>query len=122
MKIYFPFNFPESPRNFMRRSGYAEFNDPNTGITSYTKRFSRDFYPRFHAYLNEDSDLKTYINLHLDQKKPSYAGSSAHNGEYDGEVVEKEANRLEGLMKNQLDNRAQVAEKPKSWLTKLFGK
>ena len=111
----------------MRRAGYAEFNDPNTGIASYTKRLSGDYYPRFHAYLNEDKDLKQFVNLHLDQKKPSYAGSSAHNAEYDGEVLSREARRLEGLVKNQMDNQAsnvrdQKSEDGKGWFARLFGK
>lgn len=93
----------------MRRAGYAEFNDPNTGQTSYVKRLSRDFYPRFHAYVEQDKDNKTSINLHLDQKKPSYAGAHAHNAEYDGGQVAEEGAKLEGLVKNQMDNQAQGA-------------
>ena len=106
----------------MRRAGYGEFNDPNTGITSYTKRLGGDFYPRFHAYLEEDHDYRWSINLHLDQKKASYPGSRAHNAEYDGDLVEAEAARLSGLIKNQMDNKNQVQQNQdkKGFFSRLF--
>ena len=121
MKIPLPFDFDENLRNFMRRAGYAAFNDPNTGKISYTKRLSRDYYPRFHAYIQPDSDNRQSINLHLDQKKPSYPGSSAHNAEYEGVQVEQEGKRLQGLIKNQMDNQKQVSqEEKKGFFAKLF--
>jgi len=52
-------------------------------------------YPRFHIYLKENKKTNEItINLHLDQKKPSYKGVSAHSGEYEGKVVEKEIKRI----------------------------
>jgi len=110
----------------MRRAGYAEFNDPNTGQTSYVRRLQRDFYPRFHVYVETDRDNRKSINLHLDQKKPSYAGAHAHNAEYEGGQVAAEGNRLAGLLKNQMDNQAQAkpaekSEEKKSFWVKLFG-
>lgn len=110
MKIFLPFEFNENLRIFMRRSGYAEFNDPNTGKTSYTKRLAGDYYPRFHVYVNQNKDNKQFLDLHLDQKKASYAGSRAHSGEYEGGRVEEEGKRLEGLIKNQMDNQGQKTE------------
>ena len=64
------------------------------GETSYVRRLSRiQHYPRFHLYLNETPEQLTF-NLHLDQKHASYEGSSAHSGEYDGETVKEEADRI----------------------------
>ena len=40
-----------------------------------------------------------HINLHLDQKRPVYRGTSAHGGEYEGEVVEQEAARIISILK-----------------------
>ena len=40
------------------------------------------------------------IDLHLDQKKPQYKGARAHNGEYDGPVVEREIARIAGWVKH----------------------
>ncbi len=123
MRINLPFDFKENLRIFLRRAGYAEFNDFNSGQTSYTRRLSRDFYPRFHVYAEQDQDNKAFLNLHLDQKKPSYAGAHAHNAEYEGGLVETEGQRLRGLIKNQMDNQSQStkpAEEKKSFWGKLF--
>ncbi|OGY48855.1 MAG: hypothetical protein A3D39_01000 [Candidatus Buchananbacteria bacterium RIFCSPHIGHO2_02_FULL_39_17] len=111
----------------MQRAGYAEHQDFNTRQTSYTKRLAGDFYPRFHVYSEKDHDQRQFLNLHLDQKKPSYAGAHAHNAEYEGDLVEEEANRLQGLIKNQMDNQGQGSEirnqqsDQKGFWEKLFG-
>lgn len=121
MKIFLPFDFKLNPRNFMRRAGYAVFADPNTGKTSYVRRLSGDFYPRFHAYFESDNNNQRFINLHLDQKKPSYPGSSAHSAEYQGAVVEREGRRLEGLIKNEINNQGQKSsEYQKGFWQQLF--
>lgn len=124
MEIEVPFGFQKNFRNFLQRCGYSIFIDPYSRQESYSKRLSRDFYPRFHLYLKE-KEGKIILNLHLDQKKPSYAGAHAHSGEYEGEVVEKETERLKGLIKNQIDNQEQKVHKIKkedkglfSWLFK----
>lgn len=77
----------------MQRAGYAEFRDPNTGETSYTRRLGTHFYPRFHVYIEEQNN-GLRVNLHLDQKQPSYPGFRKHSGEYDGATVEAEMERL----------------------------
>ncbi|MBX4201167.1 hypothetical protein KW786_03530 [Candidatus Parcubacteria bacterium] len=38
------------------------------------------------------------FSLHLDQKKPSYEGSAGHSGDYDGDVVEGEVERIKNLL------------------------
>lgn len=50
-------------------------------------------YPRFHMYLKKEGKAVT-ANIHLDQKKPSYEGSSAHGGDYDSEIIADEARRI----------------------------
>jgi len=94
MKIFIQGKFSENGRNLVRRCGYGEFINPKTGEQSFTRRLGTSIYPQFHLYLNEESDKGIVLNLHLDQKKPTYAGSHAHGGEYDGEVVENEAKRI----------------------------
>jgi len=54
-------------------------------------------YPRFHVFIKEDKN-ELIFNLHLDQKKPSYSGSSAHSGEYEGKVVEEETERIKKIL------------------------
>lgn len=84
----------ESVINLMRRSGYALLGqDPNTAELSFAKRAGGGDYPRFHAYVKKEGGT-IRISLHLDQKKPSYAGSHAHSGEYDGELVGGEMERI----------------------------
>lgn len=56
-------------------------------------------YPRFHLFIEEGKD-KLKFKLHLDQKRPSYEGSTAHSGEYDGEKVKQEAERIKRKLKN----------------------
>lgn len=92
---------PENPEMWLRRAGYVFIPEREDGERSFARRLSRDFYPRFHIYFVERRDEKgeEYIlfNLHLDQKRPGYLGYSRHNAEYDGEVVERELERLKSL-------------------------
>jgi len=99
MRLYFDKNlFKESIRNVLRKCGYAEIYDRQSGNTSYVNRLGAYFYPRFHLYIEDIGD-KLAFNLHLDQKKASYHGQTAHSGEYDEEIVKKEAERLKNILK-----------------------
>ncbi len=93
MKRAFPKLPVASPLAVLRKAGYSPFTDPNTREESFVLRLSGDFYPRMHLYV-EDSGANWSFNLHIDQKKPSYAGTSKHAGEYDGPTVEREMERL----------------------------
>ncbi len=76
--------------SFLRDCNYSSFHD------SYVRVLSASGYPRFHIYVEETKD-EYILNLHLDQKKPSYGKETAHSGEYEGEVVEEEARRIEKI-------------------------
>ena len=78
----------------IKHCGYAEIKDSRTGQTSFVRRLGGYHYPRFHVYLKEDKSGQLFCTLHLDQKKPSYEGAAAHSGEYDGTLVEQEAERI----------------------------
>lgn len=82
------------PRLLLEEAGYHEFRDPNTDKISYVMRLRGGFYPRYHVYINKQSEAGGVFSLHLDQKKASYEGQRAHSGEYDGPLVEEEAARL----------------------------
>lgn len=87
-------SLPSNSRVALQRAGYASFRDPRTGHDSYVRRLGAGFYPRFHLYAEERGDV-LFLNLHLDQKQPSYGGGShAHSGEYEGSIVEQEMQRL----------------------------
>ncbi len=92
----------ETPTTWLRHAGYALISDREAGHISFARRLTRDFYPRFHVYFDEekggDGEERVVFNLHLDQKRPGYEGYSRHNAEYDGEVVENEAARLRNIL------------------------
>lgn len=109
------------PVMVLRRAGYGQVMDRRATEVSYNRRLGSGFYPRFHAYVNAN-----VINLHLDQKQASYEGSSAHSGEYDGETVEAEGQRIIEAMGRLADenqsgeNSSESGEKPSFW-GRLFG-
>jgi len=78
----------------MRATGYHKIHHSGANEQlNFTKSLSQAGYPRFHIYLKENKT--DYIfSLHLDQKKPIYKGVVAHSGDYDGVVVEEEAQRI----------------------------
>jgi len=82
-----------NPEQIVRRAGYGLIYDRRTGQESYVRHLGRMLYPRFHLNVEESAESCSF-NLHLDQKQPSYTGSHAHSGEYDGELVEAEMERL----------------------------
>ncbi|MFH1145675.1 MAG: hypothetical protein V1707_01795 [bacterium] len=97
MKLTFQRQFQDNPRNILLHCGYHEFHPPhNPAAVSYVRVLARSgWYPRFHVYVEEQGNGLT-INLHLDQKKESYAGVHAHSGDYDDSspAVAEEAMRL----------------------------
>ncbi len=100
MKIIF--NQPVlDPEKCILRCGYGKIIDRRMNKISFAKRIHRDFYPRFHVYIMPESG-RTVFDLHLDQKRPIYEGVTAHSGEYDGEVVEREAARVRGVIESLL--------------------
>lgn len=94
-------------RNLLRRAGYA-LHQGRDGQISYTRRLSGGGdYPRFHVYVNaEEPGESMEITLHLDEKKPSYEGYTAHSGQYDGPLVEQEKDRIvqSAIPKENYDN------------------
>lgn len=96
MKIVFTKSSHYFPRQLIRRAGYGEISN-REGQISYVRIFGPGGYPRFHVYL-DITEKDFTVNLHLDQKKPVYSGQTAHNGEYDGDVVEREAGRMKSII------------------------
>ncbi len=90
-------NIKKSINDLMRTIGYKPAFFQKEGEFSIVRQLSRNDYPRFHLYIkNSGTDFN--FDLHLDQKKPSYEGSSGHNGEYEGEIIESEAERIKGFL------------------------
>jgi len=110
----------------MRECGYRLIENPHQGGE---RSFARSlnwghFYPRFHVYLNSLSQ-GLEINLHLDMKKPSYEGTTAHSGEYDGKLVEDEIHRIKSVAEKLIlaEHSALIPkiEKKRSFWNKVFG-
>lgn len=89
--------FKENVYSLMREIGY-HFQERNGEKSELIFVRPSKGYPRFHIYL-KIGDSNLIFNLHLDQKKPIYKGVPAHSGEYEGEVVEKETERIKKLLK-----------------------
>lgn len=80
--------------NLMRDLNYHySGQDEKTGELSFTHPIRGGAFPRFHVFLKQDGETIIF-NMHLDQKAPIYKGSAAHQGEYEGELVEKEKERI----------------------------
>ncbi|MBU4348350.1 hypothetical protein KJ671_02535 [Patescibacteria group bacterium] len=117
-----------SYKNFMRICGYIEiFNPHKNNDVSYARSFdSGHFYPRFHIYIQDLPTQETEINLHLDMKKASYEGVSAHSGEYDGELVSREAKRIKNIsdkfsLEKTVQHQPLGFKKKTSFWRKIFG-
>jgi hypothetical protein len=89
----------DDPEKFIRRCGYGQLINRRTGEKNYVRRCGPLLYPRFHVYVKEEAG-GFVLNLHLDQRQPSYIGVTAHSGEYDGEVVEREGARIKTMAEN----------------------
>lgn len=95
-------NINENPANALRRCGYHfERQHPETRELSAARALGAGGFPRFHAYVKYktgQTPASLEINLHLDQKRPTYKGTAAHGGEYAGGVVEREAQRIKAIL------------------------
>src|SRR3989344_5662835 len=90
-------NINKSINDIMRQIGYMPAYFQKDGEFSIIRKIARTDYPRFHLYIKQSGQDFSF-NLHLDQKKPSYEGQTGHSGDYDGEVVEAEGQRLQQLL------------------------
>ena len=65
------------------------------GELSFVRRLQGYDYPRFHVYVNKEEPGKHIeMTIHLDEKRPSYEGFTAHSGQYDGTLIKAELDRL----------------------------
>jgi len=84
-------------RNLTRKIGYY-FLKEEKGELSFVRPLERAGFPRFHLYIKESNE-DLIFNLHIDSKKPIYKGTPAHSGEYEGKVVEAEAERIKQVLR-----------------------
>ena len=79
--------------NIGRTIGYIFQREASEGEASFIRPLERSGYPRFHLYIKKENE-ELIFNLHLDQKKPVYKTAHDHAAEYEGKVVETEAERI----------------------------
>ncbi len=93
----FTLNINKNIVSVARELGYVIIDTQNDGQYNLVRKLSYGNYPRFHIYLRQAGD-RLIFSLHLDQKAPIYKGTHAHNGEYEGLVVETEAERIKEIL------------------------
>jgi len=99
MKFILKGPFKKNIYSLMRKIGYSfQRKDEEKSELIFIRPLERSGYPRFHVYLKIDNE-NLIFNLHLDQKRPSYKGSSSHAGEHKGEVVGAEEKRIKETLK-----------------------
>lgn len=87
----------ENTPELMRKARYR-YMGQSTEQMSFVRPVSQNPYPRFHIYLKENKETKeVFFTLHLDQKRMSYKGSTAHSGDYDGKLMMQEAERIKSI-------------------------
>lgn len=88
----------------LRRCGYGfEREHSASQEVSATRQFARGDFPRLHIYAKfvrsaDGAGNDLLINLHLDQKKPSYGRHTAHSGEYEGPLIDEELKRIQNIL------------------------
>ncbi len=83
-----------NPLVLMRRLGYATYTN-RQGISSFVRRIHGSEFPRYHLYINKETEREMTCSVHIDQRAPSYQGTSAHGGDYDTPQVLEEIERLQ---------------------------
>ena len=86
-------NISENIAGVARKIGYVIIDAKENSEYNLVRKLTGNHYPRFHIYVKQRGEHFDF-SLHLDQKKPIYKGVHAHAGEYEGPVVEAEADRI----------------------------
>lgn len=77
----------------LRQAGYVPIIDRSSGgKRSYVLRAQQNRYPRYHLYVEAESDNETVLHLHIDKRQHGHG--SRHDTDYNSEDVKKEAERL----------------------------
>ncbi len=98
MKFVFKNHLEENIVNLMRKAGYYFLLQEESDI-SFIRPLERSGYPRFHIHVEARKEADEILfKLHLDQKRAIYKGAPAHAGEYEGEVIEREAERIKQIL------------------------
>jgi hypothetical protein len=94
--IFRLYNRNRNLETLAREIGYKPIGTTEKGELNCVRPLGAS-YPRFHIYLKETPEIIT-CNLHLDQKKPSYEGATAHSGDYESDTVRAEVERIKDIL------------------------
>ena len=86
-----------SVERLMRDIGYKPERYTPDGELSAVRKMGVSGFPRFHIYVKERGG-ELIINLHLDQKRPSYGEHTAHSGDYESLEVKTELERINDII------------------------
>ncbi len=89
-------NSRENITSLVRLLGYKPIGYSDRGELNCVRPLMGQPYPRFHLYIAE-SPARVRFSLHLDQKRPSYEGATAHSGDYESDIVKEEGKRIQEL-------------------------
>lgn len=92
-------NTRDNINTLVRRLGYKPIGYTDKGELNCVRPIAGN-YPRFHIYLKDEKNVIRF-SLHLDQKRPSYEGATAHSGDYDGDIVKEEARRIQQVVSDE---------------------
>ena len=96
--------------------------DRASGKQSYVYRLTTNRYPRFHVYVEEETEDSMKLHLHLDNKQHGW-GERRHDSDYDSEQVKAEGARLQRWMLHFTKQEVSSEDKKeeKSLFSRLFG-
>jgi hypothetical protein len=105
----------------LREAGYIPIHDRRSGKQSYVYRLSANRYPRFHVYVEEETDNSLKLHLHMDTREHGW-GERLHDTEYEGENVKRESDRLKRwLMHFTVKHDDESEEEKGGFFSNLFG-
>ncbi len=87
--------FEKNIYNLLRSAGYHPDRGDRGEQISFCKPIRGGRYPRYHIYYDKH---KEELRLHLDQKPSKYKNAPDHAGEYNGPLVEEEAERIKNIL------------------------
>jgi len=125
MDIHWKQELTKTSYQLLREAGYIPITDKVTGKQSYVFKLTSERYPRFHIYVEKETDKELHLHLHLDKRQHGF-GQKLHDSEYNGENVDPEGERLKRWLQHfsyTQDKPAQqnTTDKEKGFLSKLFG-
>lgn len=99
MNIIYNKELMKTSYQILREAGYIPILDRKSGKQSYVFKIGGAHYPRYHVYVEEETDTLLKLHLHLDNREHGW-GQKLHDTEYKGENVDAEAGRLERWLKH----------------------